>query len=128
MRLVVPPVNRCEYQKHFAMPKSFYDINETNNVFYYRNTGNSTNIQIVLNEGDYMASSWLRGTTSRESHLRLGWNGAYLYICSDHTNFHVGYPRRTRVGSSLVFLISQRRFLNITRTPMSLGGTPTTDV
>ena len=42
--------------KNFTMPKSFYDVNQSNSTFWYRNTDNNTSIKITLEPGDYTAS------------------------------------------------------------------------
>ena len=42
--------------KSFTMPKSFYNINQTNNTFFYRKTGTNTDIQVSLTPGDYTAT------------------------------------------------------------------------
>jgi hypothetical protein len=42
--------------KNFVMPKSFYDVNQSNSTFWYRNTDNNTWIKISLDPGDYTAT------------------------------------------------------------------------
>ena len=57
--------------KSFTMPKAFYNINQTNNTFFYRKTATSDDIELVLTEGDYTATELateiqavVRGTTA----------------------------------------------------------------
>ena len=43
--------------KSFTMPKdAMYDVNQTNNTFFYRDTSTSTDNQISLDHGDYSAT------------------------------------------------------------------------
>jgi hypothetical protein len=42
--------------KSFTMPKAFYNINQTNNTFFYRKTDTLEDIEIVLQVGDYTAT------------------------------------------------------------------------
>ena len=39
--------------KSFTMPKAFYNINQTNNTFFYRKTATEEDVKITLNPGDY---------------------------------------------------------------------------
>lgn len=116
--------------KHFTMPKSFYDINESNNIFYYRNTGNSTNIKIVLNEGDYTASE-LAAEVQRAVRATSGLGGtaftcAYVPITRTFTLVIPGaYPSGFFFS---VFDKSETVPEYYQDTNEVLGGTPTTDV
>ena len=42
--------------KHFTMPKAFYNINKSNNTFFYRDTGNNSNVELNLAPGNYTAT------------------------------------------------------------------------
>jgi len=41
--------------KHFTMPKAFYNINKSNNTWFWRDTGNNANIELNLAPGNYTA-------------------------------------------------------------------------
>jgi len=51
--------------KSFTMPKAFYNINQTNNTFFYRNTTAGTDTKIELAHGDYTGAQLATEIASR---------------------------------------------------------------
>lgn len=57
--------------KSFTMPKSFYDINETNNTFFYRKA-DGAEVEINLDPGDYTGSELAGEITNKVRASELG--------------------------------------------------------
>ncbi len=72
--------------KNFTMPKSFYDVNQSNSTFWYRNTDNNTSVKITLEPGDYTASE-LAAEIQARVRATAGLGGS---------SFAVSYDAKTR--------------------------------
>lgn len=118
--------------KSFTMPKAFYDINKTNNTFFYRKS-DDTEVRIALEQGDYTGAEL---ATEIQAKVRASELGGTAFACTYSsktrklnfvipanypTGFFVCYFDKS-IGRSAD---NQAQYSDAYEV---LGGTPTTDI
>jgi hypothetical protein len=116
--------------KHFTMPKAFYNINASNNTFFYRNTDTNTNIEINLTPGNYSATELADEIQARvRATTGLGGSAFTCVYDAKTRKFTLNIPSVYPSGYFCSFFDkSQTSKEFYSDANEVLGGTPSTDV
>ena len=116
--------------KSFTMPKSFYNINQDNNVFFYNNTDTHSLIEVKLIPGDYTADE-LKDEIQTRVRATAGLGGTFTVAYDIKTRkFTFTIPSNYPSGYFFVSFYDKNETTLEYRSDANevLGGTPSTDV
>jgi len=116
--------------KSFTMPRAFYNINSSNNTFFYRNTTTNSYIEVKLVPGDYTADE-LREEIENRVRATSGLGGSTFAVSYDTKTrkFTFTIPSAYPSGYFVSFFDkneTQEEYYSDANEV--LGGTPSTDV
>ena len=115
--------------KSFTMPKSFYNINQDNNVFFYNNTDTNSLVEVKLIPGDYTADE-LKDEIQTRVRATPGLGGTFTVAYDTKTRkFTFTIPSNYPSGYFVSFFDKNETTLEYRNDANEvLGGTPSTDV